>query len=334
MKFDVIIATYNRKKSLGILVKQILDCSILPENIIIVDSSSEKNLEVQKNKLVQYIYTTRGNQPYQRYLGYIEAKEDILIYFDDDMRVIDKSCFEKILAIYDNEEIVGVQPNFTYGHEFFDQEMPKSKVRQLAKKNIFFKYLKTLSGHPSIPNGKFYLSGLRGSKPENKSSMEWFNGPVFSARKKNLYNNFNFNLFKLYENKMGKAEDAILGFTLSQEGNIIYLDEELFFHDDQGDSTYSVNFISYGKRVAYSRLYLSFEFARLSNTLFILAFLHYNLYILGRITSMIINQLFGVKKSRFQIIYGYLKGYFQALIDTRKLMVYKKNIDKDGVNKC
>jgi len=333
MKFDVIIATYNRKKSLDILVKQILDCNILPENIIIVDSSNEENLEIQEINLVQYIYTTHGNQPYQRYLGYLEAKEDILIYFDDDMRVIDNSCFEKMLTIYENDEIVGVQPNFTYGHEFFDQEMPKSKVRQLAKKNILFKYLKTLSGHPSIPNGKFYLSGLRGSKPENKSSMEWFNGPVFSARKKNLYNNFNFNLFDLYTNKMGKAEDAILGFTLSKEGSIIYLDEELFFHDDQGDSTYSVDFVSYGKRVAYSRLYLSFEFARLSKTKPIVAFLHYNLYIFGRIMSMLINQLLGIKKSRFQIIYGYLQGYFHALVDVRRLFIFKKN-NKKGVKEC
>jgi len=330
MKFDVIIATYNRKKSLEILVNQILNCSISPENIIIVDSSSDENLEIQEVNLVQYIYTIHGNQPYQRYLGYLESKEDILIYFDDDMRVIDNSCFEKILACYENEEIVGVQPNFTYGHEFFDQEMPKSKVRQLAKENSFFKYLKTLSGHPIIPDGKFYLAGLRGAKPVNKKNMEWFNGPVFSARKKNLYRNFNFNLFNLYENKMGKAEDAILGFTLSKEGNIIYLDKELFFHDDQGDSTYTVNFISYGKRVAYSRLYLSFEFARLSKTKSIVAFLHYNLYIYGRILSMIINQLFGVEKSRFQIMLGYFQGYLQALVDARKLMIFKKKIDRNG----
>jgi len=334
MKFDVIIATYNRKQSLDILVRQILNCTTLPENIIIVDSSNDENLEIQKINLVKYIYTSYGNQPYQRYLGYLEAKEDILIYFDDDMRVIDNKCFEKIIASYNVKDVVGVQPNFTYGHEFFDHQMPKSKVRQLAKKNKFFNYFKKLSGHPSIEDGKFYLAGLRGSKPANREPMEWFNGPVFSARKKYLYNNFNFNLFKLYEQKTGKAEDAILGFTLSQQGSIVYLDDEIFYHDDQGDSTYSVNFTSYGKRVAYSRLYLSFEFARLSNTSMLVAFLHYNVYILGRLTAMLINQILGIEKSRFQIMFGYLSGYFKALSDTRKLMAYKNTMDENGVNKC
>ena len=37
MNFDVVIATYNRKESLSILVGQILACSHLPEKIIIVD---------------------------------------------------------------------------------------------------------------------------------------------------------------------------------------------------------------------------------------------------------------------------------------------------------
>ena len=338
MKFDVIIATFNRKESLAILVSQILKCSKLPENIIIVDSSAITDIDIQSINLVKYIKSSHANQPYQRYIGYLVSRNDILVYFDDDMRVKDNQCFEKILSIYDDNDVVGVQPNFSYQHDFFDYRVPKSKTRELAKKNIIFRYLRNLSGNPVVKNGKFWLAGIRGNKPENKKSIEWFNGPVFSARKENLYNNFNFNLFQLYENGVGKAEDAILGFTLSKLGNILYLEEDFFYHEDQDDSTYSLDFICYGMRVAYSRLYLSFEYARLSKTSKILAFLHFNLYIFGRITSILINQIINYKSSRSQILIGYFKGFCLAIFYTMKLLLFdsgsewkKEALDDIGV---
>ena len=322
MNFDVIIATYNRPKSLQTLIGQILKCCQLPENIIVVDASTDENKEVQAFSSVKYIYSSHANQPYQRFVGYLASDTDFLIYFDDDMRLINPECFGEILNLYENEAVVGVQPNFAYSHEFLNNQVPQSKTRALAKKNKFFKFLKYLSGNPTVENGKFWFAGLRGNKPDNNMSLEWFNGPVFSARRGYLYNNFNFNLFTLYDDKLGKAEDAILGFTLSQMGQVIYLSTENFHHSDQEDSTYTVDFISYSKRVAYSRLYLSLEFARLSNRSIIIAFLHFNLFSLGRILSMVINQIIGFKHSRSRLLEGYIKGYFKAILDVKKIIVF------------
>jgi glycosyltransferase involved in cell wall biosynthesis len=322
MKFNIIIATYNRRESLRILIEQILECSDLPEKIIIVDSSIDENQEAKSFDRVVYIRSSHSNQPYQRYLGCLASNHDILVYFDDDMRIVDKQCFKKILAVYANNDVVGVQPNFVYEHNFFNYRVPKSKTRQLAKNNITFKFLKTISGNPNIKNGKFWLAGIRGKNPDNGKSLEWFNGPVFSARKKFLYRNFNFNLFDLYRDKMGKAEDAILGFTLSDKGSIVYLKDNCFYHDDQDDSTYSADLISFGKRVAYSRLYLSFEYARLLGKSKILVFLHFNLYIFGRIISMLINQIIHFNATRGKIITGYLQGYLKAISDVRYLCLH------------
>ena len=83
MKFDVIIATYNREESLKILVNHILKCSKLPENIIIVDSSDFENRGIKNKSLVKYQHTKHKNQPFQRYLGFLLSKSDILVYFDD-----------------------------------------------------------------------------------------------------------------------------------------------------------------------------------------------------------------------------------------------------------
>ena len=322
MKFDVIIATYNRRESLRVLVGQILECSHLPEKIIIVDSSMDENQEIQSLGRITYVRSSHSNQPYQRYVGYLASNNDTLVYFDDDMRIVDKQCFKKILAVYAGNDVVGVQPNFAYEHDFFDHKIPKSKTRQLAKNNILFKFLKTISGNPNIKDGKFWLTGIRGKKPDNGKSLEWFNGPVFSARKKFLYENLNFSLFDLYRDKMGKAEDAILGFTLSNQGDIVYLEDSCFYHDDQDDSTYSADFISFGKRVAYSRLYLSFEYARLLNKSKIPVFAHFNLYIFGRIVSMLINQIIHFDITRSKLIVGYLKGYLKAITDVRHLLLF------------
>ena len=322
MNFDVVIATYNRKESLSILVGQILGCSHLPEKIIIVDSSIDENQEVQNFDRVTYVRSSHSNQPYQRYVGYLASSNDILVYFDDDMRIVDKQCFEKILTIYASNDVVGVQPNFTYEHDFFDHKIPKSKTRELAKNNILFKFLKTISGNPSIKDGKFWMAGIRGKSPDDGRSLEWFNGPVFSTKKQFLYKNFNFGMFDLYRDKMGKAEDAILGFTLSNQGNIVHIKDNFFYHDDQNDSTYSLDFVSFGKRVAYSRLYLSFEYSRLLGKSKVLVFLHFNLYILGRILSMFINQIIHFDSTRSKIITGYLKGYFRAIADTRLLLLF------------
>jgi|TARA_B110000008_G_scaffold273359_1_gene307499 glycosyltransferase involved in cell wall biosynthesis len=334
MKFDVIIATYNRKDSLHTLVNQIHQCTQLPENIIIVDSSNTENNNIKGQHLVNYIQSKHKNQAYQRYLGFLLSKNDILVYFDDDMRILDHKCFTKIISTYKNENIIGVQPNFSYENLFFDKKMPISKTRSLAKKNKFFHFFKTLSGNPDLNAGAFGFSGIRGSKPKNNETLEWFNGPVFSAKKKFLYNNFNFNLFTFYEDKIGKSEDSVLGFTLSKFGEIVYIDELLFKHDDQNDSSYAVDFVSHSTRVAYSRLYLSFEYARQSKISLVKAFLHFNLHILGRITSMILNQLIDFKLSRIHILKGYFKGYIKALMDLKKLKNFDSglNWNKEAVN--
>lgn len=323
MKFDVIIATYNRKESLNTLVNQILCCSKLPENIIIVDSSEMIDQDIKSLSLVKYIKSTHKNQPYQRYIGYLLSNSEILVYLDDDMRVIDKECFDKILELYCNEKIVGVQPNFLYEHNFFDHKMPKSKTRELAKKNMIFKFLKILSGNFEQTDGKLWLAGIRGNKPKNKKRIEWFNGPIFSVKKSFIYLNFNFSLFRLYERKIGKAEDAILGFTVSQSGDIVYLDQKLFSHDDQDDSMYSLNYFYHALRVAHSRLYLSLEYSRLTKTSMILAVLHFNIFVIGRIISLTLNQFIDYKSDRNKILFGYIGGYLKAIFEIKKLSFFE-----------
>ncbi len=314
MKFDVIIATYKRSESLYILVSQILECSLLPGNIIVVDSSPSEDYQIQTLDRVVYVRSSHGNQPYQRYVGYLKAKNEILFYFDDDMRVLDSQCFEKLIPLYLDKCVVGIQPNFTSKHDFFDNKIPKSKIKQVENnQGGVLKFLKLLSGYPIIKEGKFWLAGIKGARPQHLQTVEWFYGPVFSARKKPLFKNFNFRLFEIFEEKVGMGEDAIIGFTLSKEGSILYFEEELFHHQDQSDSTYSSDFESYGKRVAFSRLYLSDEYARLTEKSKWGVFFHFNWYMFWRLWGMGLNQMINPAPARIQMFRGYVAGWLLAI---------------------
>lgn len=322
MKFDVIIATYNRKKSLEILVSQILECTQLPENIIVVDSSAEENFSIQKYENVVYVRSSHPNQPYQRYLGFHKSNSEVLVFLDDDMEVLDKNWLKQVMEQFNEKSVVGVAINFKNDNDFLQKKLPKSKLSKPKQSNGLKQFLKTLTGYLKPDPGKFWLCGIRGVQPENGAETQWVSGGAFAAKRDVLYKNFNFKLFDLFERKIGMGEDAILGFTLAQHGKIIYLSKEFFYHNDQKDSTYTVNFYSFGKRVAYSRLFLSFEYARLVGSSKIIAFVHYIWYMIWRITGMGINQIIDFKPSRSELIKGYICGILLALKESRSLKSY------------
>ncbi|MAD43066.1 MAG: hypothetical protein CL623_11845 [Arcobacter sp.] len=323
-KFDVIITTYNREESLKILVENILEQTLLPENIIVVDSSSKENEEIQKIQKILYIKSSHGNQPYQRYLGKKVSKNEILIFMDDDMRILENSAFEKIINKYEDKNIIGVQPNFTNANEFLQEKLPKSKTK--LKNQKLDKLKRIFTGYYIPDDGELSYCGIRGNKPKDKGTVEYFNGGVFSVKRNAIFTNiFNPLLFSLFEKRIGMGEDTILGFEASRFGNIIYLDNSMFLHDDQKDSTYSLDIYSYAKRTSYSRLFLSFEYVRLKDNSKLLAFLHFYWYMFWRVLNLFINMIISKKrKSKWDMLKGFLWGWYKATEDVFELA----NIDK------
>lgn len=323
-KFDLIITTYNREDSLKNLVLQALDTTVMPENIIIVDSSSKENKDIQTFDRVIYIMSSHGNQPYQRYLGTQLSKEKILIFMDDDMKILNKNAFKIIMDKYD-ENIIGVQPNFINSNEFLQDNLPKSKMKIKSKK--LFNFIKTLTGYYIPSAGKLTYCGIRGSKPNDGLFVECFNGGIFSIKKEFIFTKkFNFYLFSMFEEKLGMGEDTILGFEASRYGKITYIENSMFLHDDQKDSTYSVDIFSYAKRVAYSRLYLSFEYSRLQNKSKFIPFIHYNWYMIWRVIGLLINYILTKKDlKRKDMLTGYLLGWKKVLKDSIKISNHNKD---------
>jgi len=177
----------------------------------------------------------------------------------------------------------------------------------------FFSSLKSfLTGYPILKPGKFGSNGIRGDQPKGGGQTEWVSGGAFSARRSSMFYNFNFKMLDLYEDKMGKGEDAILGYLLSKNGKLVYYDELLFLHNDQGDSIYSIDLYSYAKKVSFSRLFLTLERARIDNKGYIFAYMKYHYYIFWRILGNLFNYILAPSEERYSLLSGSFHGWIQS----------------------
>lgn len=108
--FSVIIPTRNRKMALKNLIESLLKQSILPESIIIIDSSDlfENSLEYLSS-LVKHIHTSKKSIAQQRNLGLLNVhkKTSAIFFLDDDTRP-EINYFEKMLKTLWSSGAIGV----------------------------------------------------------------------------------------------------------------------------------------------------------------------------------------------------------------------------------
>lgn len=306
---DIIIATYNRPAVICKLVEDIV-CKSIPElnKIIIVDSSDDINENVKRLKQVKYIHSNHKNQPYQRYLGFHIAESPYLLYLDDDMQLLDTEVFQKIENIFSNPDVVGINLLFTNKNDFINNIAKHSynKIPSFIRKSLHW-----FSANPELPAGKYWYCGCRGKRIDDEYS-EYFSGGAFCARRKYLYKNFDLNLFTLFEKRIGMGEDMILAYTLSKQGKIYNMPNSYFFHNDTGTSTYAANNKAYNYRVAYSRMYLSLQYARLNGESCYKAAFITMWYHLWRILGLLFIATTN-KKVKFSGLVGYVRGAVKSL---------------------
>lgn len=307
----VIICTYNRPKKVAELVGMLLEQKQKPDQIIVVDSSDEFNDELNSKNQVDYIRSSHKNQPYQRYLGYLAAKHDWLLYLDDDMEPINDEVLGKLKALREKiSDAVAFAIQFENLHEDTSlASLPKSQINKGT--SSFQKLLRWLTSYPELAKGKVGWNGVRGRQP-NGGFTEWFSGGAFLAKKEVLFQDFNFGLFTMFEKRIGMGEDYIIAYSIAQRGKVWATEKVFFYHNDQKDSTYTVDVTSFNRRVIYSRLYLSLEKSRLTKHSKWLAVLHYHYYSLWRGMGMVINILLNPSKKRLESLQGFISGFLKS----------------------
>lgn len=309
MIIDIIICTYNRPIKVVELVNQLRKLKSQFNNLIVIDSSDVTNDQLDANDDVIYLISNHKNQPYQRYLGYLQSSADYLLYLDDDMEIATIDVFESLKRLINQTpNLSGIAVNFKDKHlNTTLNDIPKSAL--FNKSSILKKAINWLSAYQTLPDGQFGLCGVRGKQPVNGGRTQWLSGGAFLARKSAMFQNFNFQLFDLFENKMGMGEDGIVGYGLSKQGELIYAPELLFYHNDQRDSSYSLNHFEFTKKVIFSRLYLSYEKQRIDHKNLIFPWIYYNWYTAFRVMGLWINYLKNNTQQRREILLGALAGW-------------------------
>jgi glycosyltransferase involved in cell wall biosynthesis len=116
MFVSVIVATKDRHNDLFKLISSLSKQSLLPDELVIVDSSESNDASFTSDILkVKYIPTDRIGGSVQRNIGILNAdvNADILLFLDDDM-LLDKDYLQVIVNVFqeDVEGLIGGMNGF------------------------------------------------------------------------------------------------------------------------------------------------------------------------------------------------------------------------------
>ena len=312
MTIDIIIATYNRAARAARAAQQFLDLEErFFERVIIVDSSDDvSHADYPADPQVTFVHSSHKSQPYQRFLGCKLSRAEVLLYLDDDVDLIDEAHLLSALARFENPGVVGINFDWINRYSFYDDAPQTFTPRGWGCLGRFASWL---SGSPEIADNRFWLCGLRG-KRKGGAPIEYLYGCAFAVRRAAFYVNFNCEMFEQFEIRLGMGEDVTAGYGLSRQGLIWAEEGKIFNHDNQGDSTYTVDLRNYNYRTAFSRLFLSLEYARLSGGKRAFAIMHYHWFMIWRTLSLVAALCFDYSKQRLEILKGWLAGWAKTVV--------------------
>ena len=108
MKISVIIPTYNRKKTLARAIQSVINQSLSPFEILIIDDGSNDGTEewVKENfRNIKYIYQNNHGVSSARNIGIENAYGDWVAFLDSDDEWLPNKLFEQVKSIQSNPKI-------------------------------------------------------------------------------------------------------------------------------------------------------------------------------------------------------------------------------------
>ncbi|MBI5195721.1 MAG: glycosyltransferase family 2 protein [Nitrospirae bacterium] len=226
-KSSVIIPTYNRPEELKNCVKSLLEQTVKPYEIIIVDDGNLKELPFEKECKeagIRYLYLKKDTPGLtaSRNLGIKASTGDIIFFLDDDV-VLYSDYTEKILAVYEEDaggKIGGVGGAIT-------NPKPLKLIQRLRRiVNIIF----LISG---FQEGKVLASGFStnygatGSPIRKKTEVDFLSGGVSSFRR-GLFDSFAFDTGFFHKYRIG--EDKEFTYRVSRKYKLIYTPDAKLLH--------------------------------------------------------------------------------------------------------
>ena len=295
INFDVIITTYNRKKNVFELVNSILQLEIQPNRIIVVDSSDEVNEDLVKLDGVDYILSNKNhqNQPYKRLVGAYASRAENIIFFDDDIEILDERIFEKLLPLFGENNVVAFTSNIDFQN--FEQKNKWSGIGD------FFLFL---TGKPLMKSGELGLAGYYGATSRQvMSKVQVLKGPLMGFKREVFIKLPTNRFLDLFDLQLSIPEDKILAIRTWRHGDIMNYPENLVRHP-KIESTYFKNIRNHTMRVLFSRYIINMELSVYRSSRFsILYKIHFWYYISWRLV-IATSKICGFKKAHKEKLLG------------------------------
>lgn len=256
----VCIPTYKRVALLQLLVQDLQQQTIKPDNLVVVDGDPQSGAvsELLRNLdypiSITYIPSNHGNLAYQRYLGWRAASGlggDVLIYFDDDERLLQYDLINHLIQPLGQNNVVGVGCPIRIG-EIVDGS-DASKIRSMRRYHFLAKWF----GHARItPDGGVTPVGHRKNPLEDQEqyvNIDWLRGGAMAYWMQAISPaTFSDDLFALDHIRCGLGEDTFLSRRIGAKGKLLYTFRAVVDHPN-ADTPKSYPFEAY--KYAYAATY-------------------------------------------------------------------------------
>jgi len=307
LKISLVISTKDRANDLKECLVSVLQQTEIPDEIIIVDSSKNKDtflmLEkegflISKKSHFIYFYSNIQSSTYQRNKGIDLATGDIVHFLDDDV-ILEPDYFEQINTIYRNdekEEIGGVggliiQSKRISGTNFFSDLF--KKIFLLTNDN---------GNGQMLPSGWGVVQYRRNIT--KISETEILQGCC--SYRRNILDEYRFD-----ENLTGAAirEDLDISYRISRKYKLIYTPFAKLYHKASPAGREDEEL--YYQKYIYNHYYLFRK--NIPKSLF-----NWLCFIWSDIGSILGIMLISLKKRSIKPIRGALKGYMQIFNKSSK----------------
>lgn len=272
MKIALSIPTFKRPELLRSLILDVATQTSLPATIVIVDGDPESGevrrmlKEISDLRLweIRYIPSNHPNLAYQRYLGYLAAKDhELLVYLDDDLRVKDVDALSELvkpLKSHASKYIAGTA-EIRFPQEISCGEgVVRDRILDSRRKpSRLVRWLGASS--KTAPGGMTPLGNRIPPEPfgAEYSEVEWLRGGVMVFRLNVLSDDFfSDDLFALTHVRCGFGEDTFLGRRALSLGKLFMSHGCVVDHPNaDAPKAYPIQAFRMGLATAYSRRFIN-----------------------------------------------------------------------------
>jgi len=271
MDVSVIIPTYNRPDDLSDAIQSILIQSVIPKEIIVVDSAINlateniirgfKSTECRVNFL--YLQNPIDSSAVARNIGSKISSGDILLFLDDDV-VLEKNYIKEILKIYYEYPICLVAQGNVISSS---KEISKNKKLWNKFWNLYCKFFCLVHG---TANEMRVLKSGQNTTPPSPSKIincQWASGCNFSIRKE-IFEKYQFD-DKLIKYSYGEDKDLSYRIFKDNKKSILLTPEAKLVHKGSFNKSSPVKKAIIMEK-AYSLYFVSKNLGRPINYLYFL----------------------------------------------------------------